>query len=596
MESIRYPQGIRLWSRSVAFVALLSCASFGLSSRVHAADLAAVPARMACSELLNVDFASSRDLPFRLLSATLVTENVPQPYCDVVGYVPSQVKFQVKLPTQGWTQRFVMSGCGGYCGSFNATLNTLRDSSGCIPAQTGELAIAATDLGHTRSPTKASGFSDGAWAWQSPDAIIDFAYAGMHKATIAAKALIKTFYGRSQAYSYYIGCSDGGREALQEVQRYPTDYDGVIAGAPVIDETAVNTFYHAWNARVNSDANYHPILTTDKIAALNSAVLSACGKLNGGVGDMLQDFRACRFDATSILCPPNSDFASCLTPEQARVANLLWQGPVDREGRYLAQNHLPYGSELAWPGGPVRAAGTPLSSRISSSAANSEDFPSFMATWDSPSNITWQNMNFDATDFRLLTELSGLYDATNPDLSAFAGNGGKLILWAGWYDSGARSLLNYRDAVRQRMGHRATDEFITTFMLPGVYHCNGGPTPASQDFLTPMFQWVEDGIKPAKVVVSYSKSSSEPTTIVKTRPAFPYPDIAVYKGSGDVNDAANFVQAAPQATFADHFEWLGSSHYSPRHQQTCELKRTKRGPRWDCSSRKAHEEQSNVGD
>lgn len=281
---------------------------------------------------------------------------------------------------------------------------------------------------------------DGLFALNSPDATIDFAYAALHKANVASKAVINAFYGQSQKYAYFIGCSDGGREALHEVQRHPNDYDGVVAGVPVIDEVATNTFYHAWNVRKNRDSGGHPILTTDKIPALHAAVLAACGTLNGGAGDMLQDFRACKFDAKSIVCT-GADSPSCLTAQQAQVANALWQGPVDSHGTHFSAGDMPYGSELAWPGVMVLEKGAILSSATSIDAVFSDDFPNYMAKWDSPTGITWQNIKFDAREFRDLHERSGLHDPTNPDVSALARHGGKLLLWSGWTDSGASPYM-----------------------------------------------------------------------------------------------------------------------------------------------------------
>src|ERR1700712_5752702 len=211
------------------------------------------------------------------------------------------------------------------------------------------MVLASTDLGHRRA---ASFFPDGLWALNNPGAVADFAYLGMHKTTLAAKALIKSFYNQDPKFSYYVGCSDGGREGLQEIQRYPNDYDGVVAGAPVIDEVATNTFYHAWNVRVNMNSEGKAILTAAKIPALHQAVLTACGTLAGGQGDMIQDSRACHLDAKTLICP-GADAPSCRTAAQADVVNELWYGPVDEHGARLSAGDMPYGSELGWIGSPV---------------------------------------------------------------------------------------------------------------------------------------------------------------------------------------------------------------------------------------------------
>ena len=202
------------------------------------------------------------------------------------------------------------------------------------------MATAASDLGHEKS---ASFFPDGLWAHGNPDAIVDFAYAGMHKTTLLAKALVKTYYGQSPKYSYYSGCSDGGREGLQEVQRFPEDFDGVVVGAPVIDEVATNTFYHAWGVRTNSQPDGSPILTANKMPALVAAVIKACGDAQG----LIVDPRVCKFDLSTITCKSGADDDSCLSPAQAEVVRKLWSGPVDAEGNHLSAGDMPIGSEAA---------------------------------------------------------------------------------------------------------------------------------------------------------------------------------------------------------------------------------------------------------
>jgi len=528
------------------------------------ADLAVVPAIKACEDLLREDFTDVDGAPSRLHSATVVTEGTPQPYCDVKGYAAGAVNFEVKLPISGWTQRFLMLGCGGYCGAIDVTPSA-ASTTGCAPLESGEMVVASTDLGHTRS---ASFFADGLWALGNPDAVADFAYLGMRKTTLVAKALVNSFYGQDAAYSYFLGCSDGGREGLHEIQRYPGDYDGAVIGAPVIDEVATNTFYHAWNVRVNSRPDGKAILTADKIPALHQAVLDACGTRAGGIGDMLVDPRACDLDARTLICPAD-DSPDCLTSEQADVVNKLWFGPLDENGARLSAGDMPYGSELGWIGSMVPTdPNAVLSPTTAGDAAFSFDFPNYMSTFDAPTGITYENMEFTAQEFKRLHELSGIYDPTNPDLSEFANRGGKLLLWTGAADPGASPLvvLNYYDAVRRTLGEDAADRFMTLYMAPGVYHCGGGPTPARTDYLTPLMRWTETGTAPDRIVVNYLTSPTD-LTVQKTRPVYPYPSIAAYTGTGSKDDAANFVKAPPVERFEDRTEWMGISHYQPSHTQ-----------------------------
>jgi len=187
-----------------------------------------------------------------------------------------------------------------------------------------------------------------------------------------------------------------------------------------------------------------------------------------------------------------------------------------------------------------------------------------MARFDGPTGITNRNIRFTAAEFRYLTQTSPIIDSTDPDLSRFAARGGKLIMWQGWADTGSTPFgtLTYYDAVVRYSGQSATDRFLKLYMIPGVYHCGGGPTPATADYLTPLMTWQEQGVAPDRIVTSFAASPTDPT-ITRTRPAFPYPSIATYTGTGNPDDQANSVQAPPEHRYAAHYSWLGDSHYHP---------------------------------
>ena len=518
------------------------------------------------------DFTALAGAGARIDSAKEIAGGQGAGYCSVTGYTAPNVRFEVRLPTHNWTQRFLMVGCGGYCGFVQVDNQSVqRQSNGCAPLTQGSMVTASTDLGHTKS---ASFFPDGFWANGNPQAIVDFAYAGMHKTTLLAKALIAAYYGQGPQYSYYSGCSDGGREGLHEVQRFPADFDGVVVGAPTIDEVATNTFYHAWGVRSNSRPNGDPILTADKIPALAAAVSTTCGDVAG----LIQDPRACKFDVSTLVCRGGADDASCLTEEQAAVVRKIWTGPVDSEGNRLSAGDMPVGSEAAWVGTMVPKAGQKMSLANVGDYQWSYDFPNYMATFDGPTEITNQNMVFDKASFERLTALSGLYDPTDPDLSAFANRGGKLIIWHGWSDSGVSPYitLNYVDAVRRTMGADASVKFMTLYMIPGVYHCNlyGGPNFTQEDFLTPVMNWVEEGTAPGEVVVEFTKDMKS-SQAVRSRPVFPYPAQVAYRGSGDVNAASSYERVDPKESFDDRLVWLGLDRYRPGGQMWCEMKDAK---------------------
>ena len=374
------------------------------------------------------------------------------------------------------------------------------------------------------------------------------------------------FYGQPPRYSYFDGCSSGGRAALQVAQRYPDDYDGVVAGAPTIDNTAENTFVHGWNVRVNEAPDGTSILTADKIPALAKAVLAACADQSG----MIQDPRLCRFDATSMACK-GDDSADCLSPDQARIANLIWRGPVDENGVLLAPGGMPYGSELAWAGSMALPRGTRFNPDTSVDFAFSYDFPNFMSAWR-PTGVTNANMAFTSKEFDKLDKMHGLNDPTNPDLRAFAAHGGKLIIWQGWADSGTSPFgtLNYYAAVQKLMGTEEVSKFLTLYMIPGMYHCGGGPRAATLDMLTPLMAWVEDKTAPGAQIVSYRTTSEATSPVARTRPVLPYPAIEVFAGQGDATSAASYAPAPATKGVADELRWAGSKHYTPGEQTTCE--------------------------
>ena len=448
----------------LVFSALLLALS---AFNAEAATLPVVKPVMACADLMKLDLSYLKEAPTKLDSATMVIEGAPAPVCLVSGYAAPGVAFQVRLPTETWSQRMVMNGCGGYCGDLlSLPVGASAASTGCAMANSGELVVASHNGGHVGATDKGHflrSISDGAWAVGDPSALVDFFYRSNRKATVAVKAIVAAFYGQPPKFSYFDGCSSGGRAGLQVAERYPDDYDGIVAGAPTIDNTAENTFVHGWNVRVNKAPDETSILTADKIPALAKAVLAACADKSG----MIQDPRACHFDASSILCA-GADSPDCLTEAQARVANLIWRGPADEKGKLLAPGGMPYGSELAWAGSMALPKGTKFSPDSSVDFAFSSDFPNFMSDWRR-TGITNANMEFTEQEFRRLDAMHGLNDPTNPDLRAFAAHGGRLIIWQGWADSGTSPFgtLNYYAAVSALMGADFGVE------IPGPVHGSG---------------------------------------------------------------------------------------------------------------------------
>jgi feruloyl esterase len=520
------------------------------------ADLPPVKPVMACGDL------ESAKLPpdVTIQSATVVTSDTAAPYCAVQGTIAPADIFTMRLPVDGWTQRYVQTGCGGLCGSANINYT---EASTCPVVADGTVASATTDMGH-------EGVPDGSWAAGNPQAQIDFAWRGMHATAVVAKAVIRKFYGRSPVYSYFDGCSDGGREALMEAQRYPDDFDGIAAGAPANDLVVQNTFHHGWNVRANQDANGHYILLASKLPLIHAAVLAACDGGDGLVDGLIDDPRNCRFQPRSLLCAPGQDPATCLTADEADVVQRLHDGATDSHGRRLEQKiSHEWGSELDWTLFVPSAQG-----QVTFSEQIALSFLRYLAYFN-VADPAYQlaDLKFTVPSFWKTVQTSLYLSATDPDLRAFEKHGGKLLLWHGWSDQHItpQSTLEYYDALRHTMSPGLVDRFAALYLFPGVAHCGGGEGPDTFDILTPVMAWVETGTRPGRIVASKVVDG----VVARTRPVFPYPTVARYAGAGSIDDEANFVPFTPRREPQSDYEWVGNFLYSHGYQaQSCSAEGT----------------------
>jgi Tannase and feruloyl esterase len=322
---------------------------------------AVVPPIASCESLREADLSGVTDRPVHITSAVNAVKSTAQAYCKVNGYVEPAVRFEVDLPLRGWTQRYLQLGCGGLCGILRVRLGDYERT--CVPAARGDLALASTDMGHEDR-------MDGSWAARNPQARIDFAYRGVHVTALVAKALIGRFYGQAPRYSYFSGCSDGGREALIEAQRYPRDFNGIAAGAPALNFTVQNSFYHAWNALANTGPNGETILTASKLPLLHAAAIAACDATDGLRDGLISDPRRCNFDPAVARCRPGENPSRCLTAAQVEVARRIYAGAHDARGRKLIVGGPLPGSELAWAGVYVpQAPGQPIFSAMIASGS-----------------------------------------------------------------------------------------------------------------------------------------------------------------------------------------------------------------------------------
>lgn len=517
-----------------------------------------------CGSLVEADISGAVGAKTHVTSAVAIREGKPAPYCLVTGYVAPMVKFEVHLPLATWTQRFVQTGCGGLCGNLDVHL---RNADGCDPAEHGELVLASTDMGH-------SGGMDGQFGEKDYQLRIDFAYRGVHVTTLAAKALITAFYGQPAKYSYFSGCSDGGREALIEAERYPQDFNGITAGAPAMNFTTQNTFYHGWNALKNTGADGKAILTTDTLPILHQAALAACDAADGLKDGLISNPLACHFDPGVIECRKGQDPGTCLTQEQVQAARDIYAGAHDRNGDKLVLSGPLPGSELAWEGVFVPRSGGEHSM---SSMISTGSLKYLVYSKNPPTGYTLSDLQFTRESFAATTQLHPLYDATDPDLSAFAGNGGKLILWHGLADPHISPLnsIAYYTAMDRVMGESQVRKFARLYLFPGGYHCGGGEGPFRVDLLSAIMAWVEGETAPFRLVASHQQAGSPgpPAGVTdaadRTRPVFPYPLTTKYNGKGNIDDALNYSPGPLSAVSTEQLQWLGASFYTPDYEIWC---------------------------
>jgi feruloyl esterase len=472
-------------------------------------------------------------LPFKNLPAFRRVAGVIKPTSE------SSIRFEVWLPVENWNGKFFGVGNGGFAGSISYADMALPLSRG--------YAVASTDTGHTGTALDAS------WAMGQPQKIIDFGHRAIHEMTVKAKAIVKANYGKALKISYFIGCSNGGRQALMEAQRYPEDYDGIIAGAPANYWTRLMTQGAFIGQSMLSDAaGYIP---RKKMKALETAVLASCDSVDGLKDNLLDDPTRCRFDPTVLLCN-GTETDACFTAPQIETLKKIYAGLQDSSGNQIAPGLVP-GSEAGLSGWEQWVSGyAPGKS------------PMNTITEQFFKNMVFENQNWDfkslnvERDLKLAEEkFARILNATNPDLKAFKKRGGKLIIYHGWNDAAipAEMSINYYNSVTGKMGQGDSGAFFRLYMIPGMHHCAGGPGPnqfgqtsnclscdAKQDINMVLEQWVEKGIAPETIIATKYKDEFRRTGIVRTRPLCPYPKVARYKGSGSIDDAANFACVNPK--------------------------------------------------
>ncbi|KAF1330222.1 hypothetical protein FI667_g5338, partial [Globisporangium splendens] len=545
-------------------------------------SLAVVTPVVDCADLLTADLTSIGGSGSNVTSATEVTSSGIK-YCQVAGTLPTKIGWQVMLPVSTWTQRYMQIGCGGLCGMISLTAGA---ADGSVEVSNGNFVTASTDM---------AGGSDGTFGTDE-DRVIAFAYRAVHLTALVAKQLILQYYGQKQKYSYFNGCSDGGREAVMEALRYPEDFNGIIAGAPAMLFQIQNSLHHGWLAASNTDSDTgKSILISSRLSILHDAVVAACDALDGLKDGLLSDPRLCNFDPKTIECASDAtDTSACLTSTEVETVTKFYKGPTDpTSDKQLTVGEQQYGSELAWSGVcvPTSADAKAMSESIALAALR------YLVFDDGPhENFTIADLKFEDATLRKLKTRHPFFDAVSPDLAPFKAAGGKLILWHGWADPhiSPRTTIRLHEGLVDQMGESEVQDFERLYLLPGVYHCGDGEGMSAIDLVTPMLEWVESGTAPnaimtkdaesaagsfgqwagsgsttgggspssARALLSQASTSASGSagSTSRSRPVYPYPALPKYTGSGDSSDAVNYVESDALYTNKTAY-WLGDDFF-----------------------------------
>lgn len=548
---MRLPHGVPTTSGGAVLLALLigvnGAGPFAQSAQPPAVQAVGTDAQR-CAALAAMDFGNLSDAPTRIASARLVDVPPADPkappgsavavlsaspikqYCQVLGYVAPQNKFELRLPLPSqWNQRFHLTPCAGFCGAVIG--------SACNQSLARGYASVTGNGGHDGGP----GF-DGVWAANSPNLQEDFAWRHNHVITVAAKAITTMFYGQPIARSYMSGCSKGGHAVLMEAQRFPDDFDGLMPIAPVYDFVG-RVIAGAWWAQAVSDKEGGSVLDRAAADTVQKSVLARCGAQAGVDEGLVTDPLSCDWKPEMVACASSNGGSSCLTPRQVDAVRRMMSPAVNSKGQVIYAYPDIAGTATEWapwhyPGGP-----TPTSPSAYANFILHDQFLRFMADPTVRHGVDPLKFDFNR-DPRSLARATKLYNATSFDLRAFKARGGKMLMWHGLSDAAiiATSSIGYYEGVEKLMGGRAqTQDFFRLFLVPGVHHCGGGPGLTGFDALTLLENWVEQGQPPDRLIASRAANG----VTERTRPIFPYPLLARYSGSGDPKQASSYVPSDP---------------------------------------------------
>ena len=509
----------------------------------------AKPDAERCEALLTANFGGLSDAPTRITSAGLVDVPAADPklpptsapallaasplkqYCQVLGYVAPQNKFELRLPLPAqWNGRFHLTPCAGFCGAVNGNACNLALARG-YASMTG-------NGGHDSRVA-----FDGVWAANSPNLQEDFAWRHNHVITVAGKAITTRFYGRQIERSYMSGCSKGGHAVLMEAQRFPDDFDGLLASAPVYDLVG-RVIAAAWWAQAVNGEGRRSVLNDEVAKAVHASILEHCGAQAGVDEGVVSDPSSCEWRPELNACPASGQVSGCLTPRQVDAVKRMMAPVVNSKGAIVYPFTDIPGTATEWAFWHYPPSNAPTGLPYANYTIH-EQFMRYMADPTVRADADPLKFDFDKGP-QTLDRARALYNADSLDLRRFKARGGKLLMWHGLSDAAivASSSAAYYDGVEKLMGGRAqTQDFFRLFLVPGVHHCAGGPGFARFDALTLLETWVEKGQAPDVMIANRVVDG----VVERSRPVYPYPRVARYSGKGDPKDAASFVAHDPKS-------------------------------------------------
>lgn len=517
-----------------ALLLVAACSLWSAMAMAQSTPLRTDTSSCACAQLTNVRIPQATITAAECMPAGTFTPpgNAPAitglpAFCRVTAVLrpspDSHIRIELWLPEAGWNERFLGTGTGGGAGYINYGALALGLRKG--------FATANTDMGTSPGANELTGH---------PEKWTDFGHRATHEMTVAGKAITEAYYHKAARKAYFSGCSTGGQQALMESQRYPNDYDGILAGAPANNRTHLHTGF-VWLLRATNDTP-GSTFSKQKLDLITRAVLSACaGKDGGAPGDnFLTNPAACRFDpATLPVCPDGTDDNTCLTLSQMTALKKIWEGPVNPRTGERIYTPIPLGSENV-------AAGIDMQQN----PAQAPNSLFYQYKWAFGKDFDYKTFDFDHDQDRLDALLGPVLNANSPDLSAFKQNGSKLLMYTGTADP----LVPYQDALsyyERVMGVQGglpqTQDFFRFYLIPGMGHCSGGPgLNDGGDMLGALVKWKEEGIAPQQLIGNAYEGGDAKKGVRFRRPVYPYPLLPAYK-TGDASSPESYEGAAQPA-------------------------------------------------